>query len=129
MPRPASERTCSCGRLCASRSGLATHARRCRVELARSAAFVRSVELGLSRPMLAEAERRAILLARSSSDLDPRRMGDAAAERLHRALTRRACLLCPKRAGDGSDYCAEHDDPIPASACAPSNPLTPGGIR
>jgi hypothetical protein len=30
--------------------------------------------------------------------------------------------------GASGAFCAEHDDPIPAVACAPSEPLTPGGV-
>lgn len=41
---------CACGLLCASRSGFATHARRCTVEQARSDAFVAAVQAGLSGP-------------------------------------------------------------------------------
>jgi hypothetical protein len=37
---------CSCGRLCAGRAGLATHARSCPTEQARSAAFVAAIESG-----------------------------------------------------------------------------------
>lgn len=48
MPVSPAQRTCSCGRVCASRSGLSTHAVSCRVEQARSRAFVAAVEAGLT---------------------------------------------------------------------------------
>lgn len=86
MPAPEHLRRCPCGRLCASRSGLATHLRACRVARAASAAFSRSIELGLSRAQLDAARDRAIRLARSSSDQAPERLGDACAEAIHRAL-------------------------------------------
>jgi hypothetical protein len=40
--------TCVCGKVCASRSGFATHADACPVEQGRSRAFVEAIEAGRS---------------------------------------------------------------------------------
>ncbi|MDB5716341.1 MAG: hypothetical protein JWO15_3738 [Sphingomonadales bacterium] len=48
--------TCACGRVCASRSGFATHARKCEAEKARSAAVVAEGER-MTRERLAEQRR------------------------------------------------------------------------
>lgn len=59
--------TCACGRLCASRSGFATHARRCPIEKARSEAFVHAVgERRDPHAAAAEAVRAAKLAARNA---------------------------------------------------------------
>lgn len=42
---------------------------------------------------------------------------------------RRRCAYCPKAAGANGYECAEHDEEPPAVSCAPSRPLTPGGVR
>ena len=52
----------------------------------------------------------------------------------HRKRGRPRRRLCWCRRPIGSEApddvleCAEHDDPIPAAATAPSDPLTPGGV-
>lgn len=59
--RPSSWVTCSCGRICKGRAGLATHARTCPIERARSAAFIAAIEQGRdSRQAANEAVQRAI---------------------------------------------------------------------
>jgi hypothetical protein len=42
---------------------------------------------------------------------------------------RRRCIACPKKALPGSHECNEHTDDLPATALAPSNPTTPGGVH
>lgn len=52
--------------------------------------------------------------------------GKAAAPRI--PAPRRRCAYCPKAAGPNGYECAEHDEEPPAVSCAPSAPLTPGGV-
>lgn len=64
-PRVIADRTCACGRLCASRSGRRTHERACPVERARSAAFVEAIEHGLDRAGLDRHVEAALAAARA----------------------------------------------------------------
>jgi hypothetical protein len=103
VPRPAGERTCSCGRVCASRSGMLTHGRSCPIERARSRAFVEAIENGLDRPVLDEHCRRAMLAARDG--------------RPHPPVPRRQygrCYCGRPIFREGEPFCTEHDDtPVP----------------
>jgi hypothetical protein len=102
VPRPVADRTCSCGRVCASRSGMVTHGRSCSVEVARSAAYVAAIEAGLSSDALALHCRRTVdaVQAGRPAPVCPRPVYG----RCHcgRPIRRR-----------GSIECAEHDDPPP----------------
>lgn len=81
------------------------------------------------------AARRTLLLDAARLDDLAAQWRAVAAEEAEKAAAprvpapRRRCAYCPKSVGANGYECPEHDEEPPAVSCAPSRPLTPGGVR